>query len=208
MTLIKVCGITNIEDAVECVRSGANFLGFIFAESPRQVDTQTVKNIKRIIGGDVKTVGVFTEESDNVRIIANECDLDYIQLHGDQTEAFAESLREDRVIRVARVRDETSIEALVNFKACRFYLLDTYKKGTAGGTGETFNWDLALRAKSLDKPLFLSGGLNPDNIVDAIRAVNPFAVDVSSGVESCPGKKDLVKVKEFIEHVREADNRA
>lgn len=208
MTLVKICGITNIEDAVECVRLGANILGFIFAESPRRVDIDTVKHIDRIIGGDARTVGVFTEETDEIISIAHDCDLTYVQLHGGQSDEFARRLGADHVIRVARVQDEASVNALARYETAALYLLDTYKQGVAGGTGETFDWELAIRAKSLGKPLILSGGLNPDNVAEAVRKVQPYAVDVSSGVEECPGKKDLAKVKEFIENVRKADNRA
>jgi len=208
LTLIKICGITNIEDAIECVRLGANLLGFVFADSPRQVDIGTVKHINRIIGGDAKTVGVFTEESDDVVSIMRECELTYAQLHGGQSEDFARRLGSQKVIRVQRVQDEASIVGLKTQQEAAFYLLDTYKKGVAGGTGEIFDWDLAVRAKSLGKPIFLSGGLSPENVADAVRAVQPFAVDVSSGVEASPGKKDPAKVKEFIDNVRKADNRA
>lgn len=207
MTLIKMCGITNIEDAIECTRLGANLLGFIFADSPRRVEVDTVRHINRIIGGDVKTVGVFTDESDEVLEIMNRCELTYAQLHGGQSEDFARRFGRDRVIRVARVQDEASVDALAICEEAVFYLLDTYKKGIPGGTGETFDWELAARAKSLGKPVFLSGGLNPENVAEAIRGVQPYAVDVSSGVEASPGKKDLAKVKEFIDNVRKADGR-
>jgi len=207
MTLVKICGITNIEDAVECVRLGANMLGFIFAESPRRVDVDTVKHINRIIGGDARTVGVFTEDSDEVISIFRGCDLTYAQLHGGQSEDLARMLGTGSVIRVARVENHASIDALSQYEAAAFYLLDTYKKGVPGGTGETFDWQLALRAKSLGRPLILSGGLNPDNVAEAVSTVHPYAVDVSSGVEQSPGKKDLTKVKEFIDNVRKADNR-
>lgn len=205
MTLIKICGITNVEDAVASVNLGANILGFVFAESPRRVDVQTVKHIQRMLGGDVKTVGVFTDESEEVISIMRDCALTYTQLHGGQSEAFARRIGADRVIRVARVKDESSVAALASFEQASYYLLDTYKTGIAGGTSETFNWDLAVLAKKLEKPFFLSGGLNPDNVCEAVHAVRPFAVDVSSGVERSPGVKDHDKIKEFITHVREAD---
>lgn len=205
MTLVKICGITNVADAIECVRLGANLLGFIFAESPRRVDVETARNIERIVGVDVKTVGVFTEESDEVLRIMDACALTYAQLHGNQSEDFARRIGADRVIRVARVKNEDSVDGLAAYPTASFYLLDTYKKGIAGGTGETFDWDLAARAKSLGKPVILSGGLSPDNVLNAISAVKPYAVDVSSGVEASPGIKDLIQVKEFIDNVRKAD---
>lgn len=208
MTLIKVCGITNVEDAVECVKLGADYLGFVFAESPRRVDVGIVKEIVDIVGDDVKTVGVFTDETDDVIWVMNECGLTYAQLHGGQSEEFAQRFSAQRVIRVARVQDEASVNALAEYKAAAFYLLDTYRKGIAGGTGETFDWDLALRAMSIGKPIFLSGGLNPKNVAEAVHVVQPYAVDVSSGVEEYPGKKNLLEVKEFIENVRKTDNRS
>lgn len=206
MTFVKICGITNIEDALAAVSSGANLLGFVFAESPRQVEANTVRSIQRMLGGDVKTVGVFTDESDDVLSIIDKCTLTYAQLHGGQSEDFARRIGAERVIRAVRVRNENSIKRLAEFTAAAYYLLDTYKPGIAGGTGEVFDWDLAVRAKSLGKPVFLSGGLTPENAREAIKTVRPFGVDVSSGVEVSPGKKDHAKIKEFIDHVREADN--
>lgn len=204
MTLIKICGITNVEDAIECVRLGANLLGFVFADSPRRADVDTVKHINRIIGGDAKTVGVFTEESDEVISIMNECELTYAQLHGGQSEEFARRLGAHRVIRAVRIKNEWSLENLSQFTEAAFYLLDTYRPGVPGGTGETFDWELAVRAKSFGKPVLLSGGLNPENVTEAIRVVQPYAVDTASGVEEQPGKKDLARVKEFIDNVRKA----
>ncbi len=205
MTFIKICGITTVEDAIAAASLGAHLLGFVFAESPRQADIQSVKHIQRIVSGSVKTVGVFTDESDEVLRIMDECALTYAQLHGSQTEDFARKIGAERVIRVLRVKDESSLENLAALTQARHYLLDTYKKGVSGGTGETFNWDLAVRANSLGKSIFLSGGLNPQNVSLAVRAVRPFAVDISSGVERSPGIKDHNKIKELIDNVREAD---
>jgi phosphoribosylanthranilate isomerase len=205
VTLVKICGITNLEDAIAAVNLGANLLGFVFAESPRKVEVDTVKNIQRVIACDVKTVGVFTDESDEVIRIMDECGLTYAQLHGGQSENFARKLGASRVIRVGRIADQSSIDYLATFVEARYYLLDTYRSEKVGGTGETFDWSLAIRAKSLGKPIFLSGGLRPGNVKDAIRTVRPFAVDVSSGVEISPGIKDHAKIKEFIQNVRAAD---
>ena len=205
MTLIKICGITNVEDALECVRLGAHILGFVFTESPRKADIHTVMRIQRILAGDVKTVGVFAEESDNVPRVMDSCELTYAQLHGGQSEDFARRIGAERVIRVGRVSDQDSIDQLARFTHLKYYLLDTYRKGLAGGTGETFDWDLVANANPLGRPLLLSGGLTPLNAGDAVRRVRPFGVDVSSGVEVYPGKKDYDKIKEFIDNVREAD---
>jgi phosphoribosylanthranilate isomerase len=219
MTLIKICGITNTDDAIACAELGVDMLGFIFADSPRRVDTGTAAGIigavRRIdrpgtLAPDVPLfVGVFTEQSDDILRIADECGLDFVQLHGDQSEEFAAAIGPDRVIRVVRVKDEFSIDSLADYQSAYCYLLDTYRKGKPGGTGETFDWSLAILARNLlRKPIILAGGLNPGNVFDAILAVRPYAVDVSSGVESSPGRKDLAKVKEFIDHVREADDAA
>lgn len=206
MTVVKICGITDLADAVECVNLGVNVLGFIFAESPRRVDPRTVKHIERVVGADVKLAGVFTDESDDVLRIVDDCALTYAQLHGNQSEKFAARVGASRVIRVARVSDEASVDQLASYEHASFYLLDTFRKGQAGGTGETFDWNLALRAKSLGKPIFLSGGLGPDNVTEAIAAVRPYAVDASSRLERSPGAKDITKLKEFIDNVRKADS--
>ena len=208
MTLVKICGITNVEDALAAVNNGANFIGFVFAESPRRCDPATARHIRRILGGDVKTVGVFTEESDEVLHILDKCELDYAQLHGYQSEEFARRIGAERVIRVARVKNESSITALVEFTEAAFYLLDAYKEGVAGGTGRTFDWRLAALTGDPRRPVFLSGGLNPKNVERAIRTIRPFAVDVASGVEAAPGLKDHAKIKEFMDNVRKADNTA
>ena len=208
MTLIKICGITSVEDALAATSQGASFIGFVFAESPRKADVSTVKHICRILGGDVKTVGVFTDESDEVLRTIDECALAYAQLHGGQSEEFAERIGAGRVIRAVRVKSERTIAHLGTFAEAAYYLLDTYHEGIAGGTGETFDWDLAVRAKSLGKSVFLSGGLSPANVSEAVRTVRPFAVDASSGLEVSPGVKDHQKIKEFINNVREADSTA
>lgn len=218
MTLIKVCGITNIEDAQACAELGADMLGFIFAESPRRVGVDTAAEIIEVVRNDgwrspnpeiPKLIGVFTEEREDIPQIAEACGLDFIQLHGTQSDAFASAIGKDRVIRVTRVKDEFSIDALTDYPSAAYYLLDTYKKGQPGGTGETFDWSLAILARNLlRKPIILSGGLTPANVHHAVRAVKPYAVDVSSGVELEPGRKDIAKVKEFIDHVREADSAA
>ena len=206
MTLVKICGITNVRDALATLEAGANLIGFVFAESPRRIDVSTARHIRRIVGGDVRTVGVFTDESDEVLRIADECDLNYVQLHGGQSEEFARRIGAERVIRAVRVKSERSVANLDLFPSAACYLLDTYREGLAGGTGETFDWELAVRAKSFGKPIILSGGLNAQNVLAAVLKVRPFAVDTASGVESSPGVKDHHKIKEFIENVRKADS--
>ncbi|MDH7601153.1 MAG: phosphoribosylanthranilate isomerase [Armatimonadota bacterium] len=205
MTLIKICGITNVQDALAAVELGAHFLGFVFSESPRRAEPSTVKHIRRIIGGDAKIVGVFTEEANWVIETIESCELDFAQLHGNQSEEFAQRIGPERVIRAVRVKSERTIANLELFPNAAFYLLDSYREGLAGGTGETFDWDLAVKAKVHGKPIVLSGGLNPANVYKAVMQVRPFAVDVASGVEESPGKKDRDKMKEFIDNVKRAD---
>lgn len=208
MTLVKICGITSVDNALAAARHGASFIGFVFADSPRKADVSTVKHICRILGGDARTVGVFTDESDNVLRTIDECKLTYAQLHGGQSEEFADRIGPGRVIRAVRVKNERTIALLSTFAAAAYYLLDTYREGIAGGTGETFDWELAVRSKLLGKPVFLSGGLSPANVREAVKTVRPFAVDASSGIEVSPGVKDHQKIKEFIDNVREADSAA
>lgn len=206
MTLVKICGITNLGDALAAVRLGADFLGFIFAESPRRVEPEVVAGIVRELDSGVKTVGVMTQESDDILSAIDQCGLDYVQLHGNQSEEFASQIGAERVIRVARVKDEASVYGLAKYQQCAFYLLDTYKKGVAGGTGKTFDWALAARAMNLGKPVILSGGLKPENAGEAVRTVRPHALDVSSGVEISPGIKDHKRIEELINNVRQADS--
>lgn len=207
-TRIKICGITNIDDALMAAELGADALGFVFAESPRQISFDAAAKIIRRLPPFIRTVGVFTEESPIVAEIARCVPLDLIQLHGDQTEEFAESLGASRVIRAVRVSEESSLERLKMRLACTSVLLDTYDPKQKGGTGTTFNWDLAVIAKRYGKPIILAGGLNPANIIQAIQTVHPYGVDVSSGVEAEPGKKDLTKLKELIDNVRSADTKS
>ena len=149
----------------------------------------------------MQQVGVFVNEKEQrVRETLELCGLDLLQFHGDESPSYILRFRE-RVIKSFRIKDKRSLEAIPKYKA-DVYLLDTYSPKEYGGTGEVFNWDLAVEAKKFG-PIILSGGLNPDNVEEAIKKVEPFAVDVSSGVESYPGKKDKKKLEEFVKRVRE-----
>jgi phosphoribosylanthranilate isomerase len=206
MTRIKVCGITSVADAVRASELGANAIGMVFALSPRQVDMNTAIKITEALPQYTGRVGVFVDERPNILEMARLCQLDALQLHGEQSEAFAKKIMAyRRVIRVLRVRDGRSLVPIETYKSADWFLIDTFSKDAHGGTGETCDWDFARRAKEYGVMIGLAGGLNPDNVVDAIRHVRPFAVDVSSGVESSPGKKDFVKLKEFIDNVRSFD---
>ncbi len=200
---VKICGITNVEDALSAVELGADALGFVFAESPRQVDPEVAKEIIRMVPASVAKVGVFVkEDSRRIREIAGTCRLDTIQLHGRETPEECEIFM-PRVIKAIRVRDERSLEGLRAYlgKSAGF-VLDTFSQEREGGTGVTFDWSLALKAKGVGVPIILAGGLNPQNVCRALETVRPYGVDVSSGVEERPGKKSRSLLKAFIEQVR------
>ncbi|SPD76321.1 N-(5'-phosphoribosyl)anthranilate isomerase [uncultured Desulfobacterium sp.] len=200
---VKICGITNIEDALKAVELGIDALGFIFAKSPRKVEPEKAAGIIRSLPLFIKTVGVFVNEEPNrIRQIVDLCGLDIIQFHGDEPpEVLAEFA--PRAIKAFRLKDESSLEPIKSYQGkVRATLLDTYSDNKFGGTGKTFDWGLAIKAKAFGIPLILSGGLSPDNIQEAIRAVQPYAVDVNSGVEEGPGKKDHILMTQLMENIR------
>jgi len=200
---IKICGITNIEDARLAAGMGAHALGFIFfPKSPRSVRPDAAREIIRNLPPLLMTVGVFVdEEAGVVRQIAETAGLDWIQLHGQETPEYCRSLKR-RVVKGFRIKDADSLSLLPGYRgSVQAFLLDTYKAGTAGGTGKTFDWTLARRAKEWG-PVILAGGLTPANVAQAIKAAQPDAVDVASGVETAPGKKDPDKLRAFFEAVR------
>lgn len=203
MVRIKICGITNLEDALLAAELGADALGFIFyPKSPRAVSPEAAREIIRRLPPFVLTVGVFVdEEPARVQEIAAYAGLDWLQLHGAESPDSCRTVGR-RVIKGFRVKGEESLALLEPYHgAVQAFLLDTYRPGTPGGTGETFDWELAHRAKEFG-PIILAGGLIPDNVAEAIRTARPAAVDVASGVEAAPGKKDPDKLKTFMEAAR------
>jgi phosphoribosylanthranilate isomerase len=200
MVRIKICGITNLEDALAAVDYGADALGFIFVqESPRFILPEKAKEIISYLPPFVTTVGVFVNEvPGKIMETAGFTGIDVVQMHGD--EPPHECSVWHRVIKAFRVRDFTDLKPLEKYK-CSAFLLDTYSPESFGGTGQIFNWDIAVEAKRFGR-IILSGGLNLDNIEKAIRWVRPYAVDVSSGIEEEKGKKDLKKMKAFIEKAK------
>jgi phosphoribosylanthranilate isomerase len=199
---VKVCGTTRLKDALLAVECGADAIGFIFyKKSPRCVSVKTAKEICSKLPPFVHRVGVFVNETaDAINRIADRCGLDAVQLHGDESPAFCKKIKH-RVIKVVRVKDLGSLKGLSRYPVDGF-LLDTYKEDQWGGTGKVFDWELAARAKRYG-PVIIAGGLNPRNVKAAIQKVKPYGVDVSSGVEQSPGKKDPKKVKAFLKAVRE-----
>jgi phosphoribosylanthranilate isomerase len=195
---VKICGITNFADAATAVDCGADALGFIFFEgSPRFVQPKQVRPIISKLPPFVVKVGVFVnEKAEKIKEIVDETGLSAIQLHGSEPPEFAECFSIP-TIQAFRIKDQTSLAGIERYRVAAV-LLDSYVAGSLGGTGERFNWDLAVQAKALGKPVILAGGLTPLNVQDAAAKVQPYAVDVSSGVEAAPGVKDHTKVREFI----------
>ncbi len=201
---IKICGITNLEDANVAVEAGADALGFMFYDqSPRRVAVETVAQIVRELPTWMLKVGVFVNpDSDLVMSALGNCGLNLLQFHGDESAEFCSSFGV-MSMKAFRIKDASSLEPMRDFRTDVF-LLDSYVAGQLGGTGEKFNWPLAVEAKKFGKPIFLAGGLTLRNVAEAITEVRPFGVDVSSGVEISPGKKDHAKIWKFIEVARKA----
>jgi phosphoribosylanthranilate isomerase len=201
MIKVKICGITCLEDALLAVDAGADAVGFVFYEkSPRNINPMQAAEIISKLPPLIQTVGLFVnEESEKVNWTADYCGLDLVQLHGDESPEDCLEINR-RVIKAFRMKNIVSIEPLRKYQAAG-YLLDAWSPDAFGGTGKTFNWEMAAAARQYGR-IILAGGLSADNVVEAVRTVQPYAVDVSSGVESAPGKKDRDKVKEFIKRVK------
>ncbi len=209
MIRIKICGITNLEDAQRAVDFGADVLGFVFAKSSRRINQALASRIIKEFPPFISCVGVFVDEKEEiVTEIAKNCRLDILQFHGKETPEYCQNFRKDyKVIKAIKVKNEESIRDISNFLNLGAILLDTYHKDLSGGTGKQFNWELANKAKAYNMPIILSGGLNPDNVEEVIEKVKPYAVDVSSGVETSPGIKDYNLMREFIRKVKSTDNK-
>ncbi|MDS1029594.1 phosphoribosylanthranilate isomerase [Bacillota bacterium LX-D] len=199
MVKIKVCGLRRLEDIAYANELQVDYAGFVFAPSPRQVNLSLAKKLVANLATDIQKVGVFVNENYHVvNEVAKELQLDIVQLHGSEPPETMKYYTPD-IWKAIRVQNLFSLEEALSYQV-NGILLDTAVKGRMGGTGQTFNWNLTKEI-SLPAPLILAGGLNPDNVEQAIASVNPFAVDVSSGVET-NGCKDYVKLKTFIERVR------
>lgn len=196
---VKICGITNVADASAAADAGADAIGLMFYEkSPRNISIQTAKEIVSQLPPHIIKVAVFVNPSEElvVRVIGD-CSVGLLQFHGEESPEFCTQFGL-MSMKAFRIRDAESLNEVPKFQTDS-YLLDAFSPEARGGTGEKFNWDLAIEAKKFGKPIFLAGGLTPENVAAAVKQVQPFGVDVSSGVESAPGKKDAAKVKAFIE---------
>jgi phosphoribosylanthranilate isomerase len=202
MVKVKVCGITNAEDAVLACELGAAALGFIFVKaSPRYIDPQAARTVIRELPPFVSKVGVFVNANrQTVLDIVKTAGLSLIQLHGDESPAYCDAIPLPRV-KAFRIEPDFEPDRLTAY-ACSAYLLDTFSEQAHGGTGRTFDWQIAQRAKAMGR-IILAGGLNPENIAAAVKTVAPYAVDVSSGIEAKPGKKDATKMKSLFEAVEQ-----
>ena len=200
--IVKICGITNLADGTAAAEAGADALGFVFYEpSPRSISIEAAAQFIHQLPPHVLRVGVFVNApEDTVLRAIRECGLNLLQFHGDEAPDYCLQFGL-MSMKAFRVRDAASLDALASYPTDA-WLLDAYTPGQLGGTGETFNWDLALQARGKGRPIFLAGGLTPDNVAEAVKQAQPYGVDVSSGVEASPGKKDHAKVRAFIERAK------
>ena len=194
---VKICGMTNLKDVKVAVDGGVDAVGFIFyKKSPRSVTMQAVRKIVLELPPFVDSVGVFVNETaEQINKIADRCNLDRVQLHGNESPTFCKKIRR-RVIKAIRVKDIQSLKKLSDYPVSSF-LLDTFSEDQYGGTGKVFDWNLAYPAKKYG-PIILAGGLTPNNVRQAIQRIQPYGVDVCSGVESQPGIKDHKKMQTFL----------
>jgi phosphoribosylanthranilate isomerase len=203
---VKICGITNWADARRAVEAGADFLGFNFyPSSPRYITPAKARRIVQRLPKKISAVGVFVNESeDTILDIASTVGFVHLQLHGDESPATVARLgRIFPVMKAIRVRKSFRPAQLARFKDAQAFLLDGFDANHWGGTGKTFDWGLVPK-KNGDARIFLAGGITPENVGDAIRTARPYAIDVCSGVESKPGKKDPQRLRTFMQAVREA----
>lgn len=195
---VKICGITSVPDALAAAAAGADLIGLMLYEhSPRCVSLDLAAEIASQIPPSVARVGVFVNpDRELVAEAIARCGLNLVQFHGDEPPEFCTQFGL-MSMKAFRVRDEESLKALTAYPTDA-WLLDAFTPGQLGGTGERFDWDLAVAAGQFGRPIFLAGGLTPENVAGAVRRVRPFGVDVSSGVEFAPGRKDAAKVHAFI----------
>lgn len=207
MIRVKICGITSREDACAAVEAGADALGFIFVKgSPRWIEPEAAAVIAAELPPFVATVGVFVDRTaEAIESIVTSCGISLAQLHGNVPPDECGRLRIPYV-KAIRIRSEDDLAGLYKYKQARAFLLDTYAADRLGGTGRTFPWEIAAKA-AREARIILSGGLTAENIADAVVQVRPYAVDVCSGVEASPGRKDHRRVREFIDRAKKAGAR-
>jgi len=195
---IKICGITNKEDAWEAINLGADAIGFVFfTKSPRYIPPAKASRIIKSLPRRINKVGVFVNEKpEKVIIVARQCGLDTLQFHGEETNSYCQKFPGYKIIKAFRIKDTSNLKGVEGYRVDG-YLMDTYSDKSYGGTGKIFRWGLLQNLSQRIFPLILSGGINPQNIARAIKKVKPYAIDVSSGVETSPGKKS----RKLLEHL-------
>lgn len=206
MTKVKICGITNLEDALVSVKFGADALGFNFyAKSPRYISPENAREITEQLPPEILKVGVFVNESlEKIVGIAEIAKLDALQLHGEETPEYAKELKLKtnlEIIKAFRVSPEFAPEDVLQYETGAI-LLDAYNPKEHGGTGETFDWEIAKKVQEIFPKMYLAGGLAPENIADVILQVKPFAVDACSCLELTKGRKDITKLAVFIANAK------
>jgi phosphoribosylanthranilate isomerase len=204
-TRVKICGVTRPEDALTIVQHGADALGLVFYEpSPRHVSIEKAKEIIAHVPAFVSVVGLFVDADEEfVRQVIHEVHLDILQFHGDESPNYCRQFFKPYIKAVRVKRDTNLVQYASSYQDAKALLLDAFVEGSPGGTGLSFDW--ALIPEQLSLPVILAGGLNPENIQEAIKTVKPFAVDVSGGVEQTKGIKSVAKLVAFMQGVRHAD---
>jgi len=197
--LVKICGITRVADAMAAAEAGADALGLMFYEgSRRHVSLDRARELAKELPVGISRVGVFLDADEAaVRQAIEACHLDTLQFHGDESPEFCGRFRPLKIWKAFRVAGPAALEAMVKFETDA-WLLDAAVPGQLGGSGVRFDWEVAVQAKALGRPIVLAGGLTPENVRGAVEQVHPFAVDVSSGVELAPGIKDAGKLRAFV----------
>lgn len=208
MTRVKICGITNLEDARWAAECGADAIGFVFAESRRRIAPEAAGKIMREMGPFVTGVGVFVDAPvEEVRRALEVSGCAVAQLHGEETAEQIEALRPYAVVKAIRVKDKVGPDALGRCRGARAILLDSYVEEAMGGTGQRFDLSIACELVNRGWRVIVAGGLTPENVGEVVATARPYGVDVSTGVEAGPGRKDREKVARFIANVRAADAR-
>lgn len=205
MTLVKICGITNLEDALMCTAAGADALGFNFyRQSPRYIEPLTARQIINSLPKKILPVGVFVNEPTPAAVerIASDSGVGAVQLHGDESPEYCRALGDRYVIKVLKAGTGFEPQIALEYEG-RAIMLDTFDPEIRGGTGRVFDWSIARKTRTLVPTLFLAGGLSPENVREAIMAVNPYAVDACSSLEELPGKKDSSRVEAFVKAARD-----
>lgn len=205
---IKVCGITNPDDALRAVEAGVDAIGLVFfSKSPRAISSIQASEITKQLPPMVSSVGVFVNETiEKICKIRDECSLNILQLHGEESPELCQVLNVKtniKMIKAFRIQPHFVLDIFSQYETDA-WLLDAFSPNIRGGSGVVFDWNGIAKLRPFRRPIIIAGGLHPDNVAACIRATSPYGLDVSSGVEASPGKKDFVKMRDFVQAAREA----